>query len=78
VFGVIELLSTTVLVATFPMMSRYYGSPVMGFMVEKLAFFTALAALPCAWSSASFGRSSIVQGAFSVGVLAILIWYARS
>lgn len=80
IFGVVELLNTTVLVATFPVMSRYYGSAVMGFMVEKLAFFTALVIVPVCLVISLFSGTVIglFGGAFraSAGVLAILIWYA--
>ena len=51
VFGVIELLSTTILVAVFPIMSRAYGSgqtAMFVFMMEKLAFFNLMISLPIA------------------------------
>lgn len=83
VFGVIELLSTTVLVAVFPVMSRSWGSGQREFfelMLEKLAFFnltlsvpigifTSLLAVPLsAWI---FGEG-YTQTAY---VLRVLIWY---
>lgn len=83
VFGVIELLSTTVLVAVFPLMSRTYASGqrrLFEVMLEKLAFlnltvslpiaiFTSLLAVPLAgWLfGADFTRTA--------DVLRILIWY---
>ena len=51
VFGVIELLSTTVLVAVFPLMSRTYGSgqrELFELMLEKLSFFNLMLSLPIA------------------------------
>ncbi|MBP8972967.1 MAG: oligosaccharide flippase family protein, partial [Anaerolineae bacterium] len=51
VFGVIELLSTTVLVAVFPLMSRTYASGqhrLFEVMLEKLAFFNLTLSLPIA------------------------------
>jgi O-antigen/teichoic acid export membrane protein len=83
VFGVIELLSTTVLVAVFPLMSRTYAGGqqrLFEVMLEKLAFlnltvslpvaiFTSLLAVPlAAWVfGAEFTRTA--------DVLRILIWY---
>ena len=50
IFGVVELLSTTILIATYPMMSRAYtaeeNGDLFGFIAGKLAFFTLLVSLP--------------------------------
>lgn len=80
VFGVIEILGTTVLVATFPMLSRYYGTPTFGFILEKLLFFTALISLPVSLVISVFGADIFVPlfgEAYRpvAGILAILIWY---
>jgi O-antigen/teichoic acid export membrane protein len=83
VFGIIELLSTTVLIATYPMMSRYYQDgqgDVFGFMVEKLAFFTLLVSVPIALVLSIFAPEITVplfgpNFAPTADVLRILIWY---
>ncbi|RMF77730.1 MAG: flippase [Chloroflexi bacterium] len=82
--GMIELLSTTVLVATFPMMSRAYGdghNPLFGFMVEKMAFFTIVISLPITLVLSLFAADITVplfgeDFAQTADVLRILVWYA--
>ncbi len=82
-FGVIEILSTTVLVAVYPMMARYYGNGrdgTFGFMVEKLSLFMLAASLPIAITISIFAEPITLllfseQFAPTAGVLAILIWY---
>jgi O-antigen/teichoic acid export membrane protein len=81
VFGTIELLSTTILTATYPMMSRYHGQgDTFGFIVGKLAFFTLLISLPLALALSIFAADIIVplfgpNYAPTADVLRILIWY---
>jgi len=83
VFGVIELLSTTVLVAVFPLMSRTYASGqrrLFEVMLEKLAFFNLTLSLPIAifTSLLAVPLSAWVFGAGftrTADVLRILIWY---
>jgi O-antigen/teichoic acid export membrane protein len=83
VFGVVELLSTTVLVAVFPLMSRTYGSgnrELYDFMLEKLAFFNLTLSLPIAiyTSLLAVPLASLLFGAGytrTADVLRILIWY---
>lgn len=83
VFGVVELLSTTVLVAVFPLMSRTYSSgqrAMFEFMLEKLAFFNLTLSLPLAifTSLLAVPLSSWLFGAEfmrTADVLRILIWY---
>lgn len=81
VFGVVELLNTTVLTATYPLMSRYYGSARFGLMTGKLAFFTLAFVLPLALSVSLFA-AEIAVPLFGSGfaptadALKILIWYA--
>ena len=82
-FGVINLLSTTVVVATYPMLSRAYGdgsSDVFGFIVGKLLRFTALITLPVVLSISLLAPQIIgliydASFAPTIGVLRILIWY---
>ncbi len=81
VFGVVELLNTTVLTATYPLMSRYYGSERFGLMAGKLAFFTLAFVLPLALSVSLFAAEIAVPlfgpgFAPTASALQILIWYA--
>ncbi len=84
IFGVVELLNTTVLLALYPLMSRYYGdgrNPMFGFIVEKLAFFNPLVSVPIALTLTIFA-SEITIPLFgedfrpTAAVLRVLIWYA--
>ncbi len=83
VFGVVELLSTTVLVAVFPLMSRTYGNgqrDLYDFMLEKLAFFNLTLSLPIGiyTSLLAVPLSAWIFGAGftkTADVLQILIWY---
>ncbi|MBN1202841.1 MAG: polysaccharide biosynthesis C-terminal domain-containing protein [Anaerolineae bacterium] len=83
VFGVIELLSTTVLVAVFPLMSRTYSSgqqTMFDFMLEKLAFFNLTLSLPIGiyTSLLAVPLSSLVFGpdyTRTADILRYLIWY---
>lgn len=83
VFGVVEILSTTVLVAVFPLMSRTYGNgqrAMFEFMLEKLAFFNLMLSLPLAiyTSLLAVPLSGWLFGADftrTADVLQILIWY---
>ena len=83
VFGVIELLSTTVLVAVFPMMSRAYAErkhEMFDFMLEKLAFFNLMISLPIGiyTSLLAVPLASLLFGSEytrTADVLQVLIWY---
>jgi O-antigen/teichoic acid export membrane protein len=83
VFGVVELLSTTILVAVFPLMSRTYGSgqrPMFDFMLEKLSFFNLTLSLPVGvyTSLLAVPLSAWLFGAGytrTADILQILIWY---
>jgi O-antigen/teichoic acid export membrane protein len=84
IFGVIELLNTTVMTAVYPLLSRSYGdgkNPLFGFLVEKLGFFDILICLPIALTLSVFS-TEITIPLFgenfrpTAGVLRILIWYA--
>ena len=82
-FGVIELLSVSVLVAAYPLLSRYYGdgrNRLFGFMVEKLALYMILIALPMAFSVSILADKIMLPllgeaYAPSAGILRLLIWY---
>ncbi|MBW4437485.1 MAG: oligosaccharide flippase family protein [Pleurocapsa minor GSE-CHR-MK-17-07R] len=88
IVGVVEILSTTVLVALFPLMSRAYKPDVpreqntsFYFMVEKLAFFALCIGLPVALVLTVFA-SAVTVPVFgedflpSADILRVLIWYA--
>lgn len=83
-FGVIDILSTTVMVAMFPLLSRYFNSDtpqMFGFLVEKLARFMLILALPITLVLSIFSDEVIAfifrSGEFEPtgGILRILIWY---
>ena len=83
IFGVSELLNTTVLTAVYPMLSRSYGdgrNPLFGFMVDKLGFFNLLVSLPITLTVSIFA-SEITIPLFgekfrpTADVLRILMWY---
>lgn len=84
IFGVVEILNTTVLTALYPMMSRSYDggrSPLFGFMIEKLTIFTVIICLPITLVIALFAPH-ILAPLFgedfrpAAAVLQILIIYA--
>lgn len=83
IIAVIELLNSTVLIATYPIMSRYYEQrrEAFGFIVEKLILFTLLLTLPIGLVLSIFAPSVIVP-LFGMAylptadVLRVLIWYA--
>ena len=81
-FGVIEMLSTTVLTATYPLMSRVYQageSATFGMIVEKLALFMLVVSFPIALTTSIFASElTLIFGedfAPTAGILRILIWY---
>ncbi len=82
-FGVIELFSTTVLVAAYPLLARYYddgGNSTFGFMIEKLALYMLLIGWPLALSLSIFAEdlvSALFGSAYAptAGILSLLIWY---
>lgn len=84
IYGVVDLLNTTILVATFPMMSRYHGdgkNPMFAFIIEKLLLFTLLANLPICLLLGVFAPQITiplfgVKYAPTADVLRLLIWYA--
>ena len=87
VSGAIEILSTTVLVAIYPMLSRMgeegagQGSDAFRFVVEKLAFFTLLIGVPMGLVFSVFAPALIVplfgsNYAPTAEILRVLIWFA--
>ncbi len=83
VFGVIELLSTTILVAVYPVMSRIYASgqrELFELMIEKVSFFNLILSLPVGIYT-SLLAVPLAAWLFGAGytrtasVLQILIWY---
>lgn len=82
-FGVTELLSTAVLVAMYPMMARYYdnnSTDTFGYIVETLARFMLMIALPIALTVSIFADDIIlliypIEYTPTIGILRILIWY---
>ncbi len=82
-FGLIELFSTSVLVAAYPLLSRAYDegrNPLFGFMIEKLALYMILVGLPMALSISILADKIIVPllgEAYepSAGILRLLIWF---
>jgi O-antigen/teichoic acid export membrane protein len=83
IFGVSELLNTTVLTAVYPMLSRSYGdgrNPLFGFMVDKLGFFNMLISLPITLTVSIFAAEITVplfgeKFRPTADVLRILMWY---
>lgn len=82
IYGVIELLSTTILIATYPLMSRVYDGQgdLFGMIVGKLAFFTLIVSLPLSLTLTLFAPDITVplfgvDFARSADVLRVLIWY---
>lgn len=85
IMGVVEVLSTTILIAVYPMMARAYRGDgqdtLFRFMVEKLAFFTLLIGLPIGLVFTLFAPEITlllfrVDYIGAVPVLRVLIWYA--
>ena len=82
-FGVIELLSSQVLMAVFPLMSRYHASKtpdVFGYLSGTLFRFMLIAGLPVALVLSIFADDLILwlfsdEYAAAAGILQILIWY---
>ena len=82
-FGLIELFSVSVLVAAYPLLSRYYNegrNSFFGFMIEKLALYSILVGVPMAFSISILADKIIVPllgQAYepSAGILSLLIWY---
>lgn len=83
-YGMVEVLSVTVLVAVFPMMSRAYlpggDNALFRVIVEKLAFFTLVIVLPLALTIAVFSDTlALIFGADfrpTANILRLTVWYA--
>jgi O-antigen/teichoic acid export membrane protein len=85
VFALVELLNTTILTATFPLLSRAHDDSnreLFGFIVQKLAFFTVIIVLPITLTLTVFTGDVIGWFAFlekyrpAGEVLRVLAWYA--
>ncbi|MYA93179.1 MAG: oligosaccharide flippase family protein [Chloroflexi bacterium] len=82
-YGVIELISSSVLVAAYPLLARYYESgrnPIFGFLIGKLALYMLLVGLPVALSISILAEAIILPllgetYAPSAGILRLLIWF---
>ncbi len=81
--GVIELLNGTILIATYPVMSRYYeeNRGLFNLIVEKLVYYTLLVMLPVSLTLSVFATQltlPLFGAAFAptATVLRVLIWYA--
>ncbi|MCY3977238.1 MAG: flippase [Chloroflexi bacterium] len=82
-FGVIELFSTSVLVAAYPLLARYYNdgsNPIFGGMIEKLARYMLIIGVPLALSISLLAdkiMAPLLGEAYapSAGILSLLIWY---
>ena len=82
-FGVIELFSTSVLVAAYPLLARYYAdgsNPIFGGMIEKLARYMLIVGIPVALSVSVLAdkiMTPLLGEAYapSAGILRLLIWY---
>ena len=81
-FGIIELFSTTVLVAAYPMLSRYYEAgenPLFGMMIEKLSLYMVIMTLPLALTISIFADDITapfgLEFAPTAGILRLLVWY---
>lgn len=87
VMGAVEILSTTVLVAIYPMLSRAYqaqgDNTIFRFIVDKLAFFTLLVAVPMGLVFTFFSPALIVplfgdKYVDAAEILRVLIWFAAA
>ncbi len=82
-FGVIELFSTSVLVAAYPLLARCYGdgtNPLFGGMIEKLARYMLIIGIPLALGISMLADKFMTRllgeaYAPSAGILSLLIWY---
>ena len=82
-FGVIELFSVSILVAAYPLLARYYDegtNPIFGSMIDKLARFTLIVAVPLALNISILADKVMVPllgdaYAPAAGILRLLIWY---
>ena len=82
-FGVIELFSTSILVAVYPLLARYYEdgrNAIFAFIVEKLALYMLVIGLPMALSISILADNIMLPllgeaYAPSAGILRLLIWY---
>lgn len=83
-FGMIEIISTTLLVAVYPMLARYYHDDdlhaTFGVLTQTLARFMLMVSLPLVLVLSLFAADIIAllyndNYAPTAGVLAVLVWY---
>lgn len=82
-FGVIELFSTAILVAMYPLLAKYYSAndnETFGFMVEKLVRFMFMLALPVVIGLTIFA-DDVIQLIYideylpTIPILRVYVWY---
>ncbi|GAB5490519.1 MAG: flippase [Phototrophicaceae bacterium] len=83
-FGIIELFSTAILVAMYPLMARYHSekneNDTFGFIVEKLMRFMLMLALPVAIGLTIFSED-VIRLIFTdeflptIPILQVYVWY---
>lgn len=83
-FGIIELFSTAILVAMYPLMARYHteesDNDTFGFIVEKLMRFMLMLALPVAIGLTIFS-GDVIRLIFTdeflptIPILQVYVWY---
>lgn len=82
-FGIIELFSTAILVAMYPLMARYHSeneTDTFGFIVEKLMRFMLMLTLPIAIGLTIFSED-VVKLIFTeeflptIPILRVYVWY---
>lgn len=84
--GAIELFNSTILVAAYPLLARYYeagANPIFGRMIEKLARFSMIIGLPLALIISILAENIMIPllgeaYAPSADILRLLIWYTAA
>jgi len=83
-FGIVEVISTTLLVAIYPLLSRYYADealrPTFGSITQTLARFMLMVSLPLVLALSLFAEPIILtlynpNYLPTAGILSVLVWY---
>lgn len=82
-FGIIELFSTAILVAMYPLMARYHSqneTDTFGFIVEKLIRFMLILALPITIGLTIFSKDVVMliftdEFLPTIPILQVYVWY---
>lgn len=82
-FGIIELFSTAILVAMYPLMARYHSqneTDTFGFIVEKLMRFMLILALPITIGLTIFSKDVVMliftdEFLPTIPILQVYVWY---